>query len=925
MKIINTLMGRSVLIVLLLFALLSNSRAEGGVRGDLEAGGIDDEERPKERLLTFNDPIICPPYPVYYGGEYDPGYDCEEFDWDECEDTCYFCPCENTYFDMFGQPITVCNAKNCRGKTSICTDSCGIGSGRQWPGCCCCQECECTQVLPADHPLCRGEPTTTTTRTTTTTTTKEPIPTTTPEPRCEDSDTCGGTCPRNKECFDIRGQCKCITPCENANTESRCNAAFCEETNERCYWDGYESKCSCELPLPRCEYKQGKGCDGDCGDGQICFGLGDKKCGCAAPCDWDGEKCLGECEFGDECLEVDRKECECDTRCYYNKSTDSCDGVCEYGDGTCVPTGVGKCGCKPDCIDADPSDDCDGICPGDESGESCVFDGDEGCTCIPPCEQATVETDCLGKCPNGDECAVDGDDCVCVGLVCGDEKPVEVPGGLACEGFCPTDSGEACVPLDEDTCGCGVCEDVEPVINSEGIPVCNADCPNPAPGEACVVLGEDGNCSCGVCEDVKPVEDISGNLVCNADCPPGDGPGCVAVDRDNCACNPTCDLEITKACRVATPPPPSSGGKCKGITSLSLVWNGNGPVTVSARTSGLILQAPSTVNPGDRITLSTSGDKFKPNDQVINVVGAGGSGFSEFHMSCSDNDMNSPDDCGKLQGNGKGNDDGINFWLIASLVAESGGFQCPLPDNPDGGDDGGGSTACTVFVNNPSCDTSKPDRITLRYDGGSDSADQCGSSTIRVITDKKGKLHKDFRCSGSLDTEQSISVTPDKGGTITVEPGGDFTIELKALKELTLRNNGGGGTQSMTFHTSCSQPLQVGMTAGALRFVAFDGIGSSNEVTYSYTVTNNGLAGAKDVAIEDDPLGFIGTIESLPSGTSATLSKTVTIDRTISNTATAEGESVLDEDDSCISNRSNTVTVTVVQAPPSGGSKSKGR
>jgi len=61
-------------------------------------------------------------------------------------------------------------------------------------------------------------------------------------------------------------------------------------------------------------------------------------------------------------------------------------------------------------------------------------------------------------------------------------------------------------------------------------------------------------------------------------------------------------------------------------------------------------------------------------------------GKSKFHLSCSDKDMNGPEDCGKLQGNGKGDDDDeddkgshaalINLWKLKGIVDHGGTLKC---------------------------------------------------------------------------------------------------------------------------------------------------------------------------------------------------------------------------------------------------------
>jgi hypothetical protein len=131
----------------------------------------------------------------------------------------------------------------------------------------------------------------------------------------------------------------------------------------------------------------------------------------------------------------------------------------------------------------------------------------------------------------------------------------------------------------------------------------------------------------------------------------------------------------------------------------------------------------------------------------------------------------------------------------------------------------------------------KPETLTWRYDGGSEPLGDCAGSTFATIVSAKGKTHKDFECFGSVNLEQAVTVTPDKGDSLTVRPGEEFTLGLKDSKTISLSN--GGGTQALEFHTSCSQPLEANATAGALTLVAMNGQRApTDEVIYGFRVEN---------------------------------------------------------------------------------------
>ena len=79
---------------------------------------------------------------------------------------------------------------------------------------------------------------------------------------------------------------------------------------------------------------------------------------------------------------------------------------------------------------------------------------------------------------------------------------------------------------------------------------------------------------------------------------------------------------------------------------------------------------------GDVISVNTLGGD---NDINISISGAV-IGESEFHISCSDRDMNGPEDCGALQGNSKSNDSSlINNWLFVGMEGDGGILDCVAP------------------------------------------------------------------------------------------------------------------------------------------------------------------------------------------------------------------------------------------------------
>ena len=77
------------------------------------------------------------------------------------------------------------------------------------------------------------------------------------------------------------------------------------------------------------------------------------------------------------------------------------------------------------------------------------------------------------------------------------------------------------------------------------------------------------------------------------------------------------------------------------------------------------------VQNGQEITFSTP-----EKDTVLDISGPV-SGESKFHVSCSDDDMNGPEDCGTAQGDGKSDDDDLlNLWIFEGMAGDGDALNC---------------------------------------------------------------------------------------------------------------------------------------------------------------------------------------------------------------------------------------------------------
>ncbi len=119
----------------------------------------------------------------------------------------------------------------------------------------------------------------------------------------------------------------------------------------------------------------------------------------------------------------------------------------------------------------------------------------------------------------------------------------------------------------------------------------------------------------------------------------------------------------------------------KPIDVLTMIWDGDEAIRVLAwkGAPGTILLADiDNIGIGDEVTVS--GYAGSPNDVTWEILQAGTDsklGESRFHLSCSDRDMNGPEDCGANEGNGKENDpDLINDWIFEGMVDAQGTLDC---------------------------------------------------------------------------------------------------------------------------------------------------------------------------------------------------------------------------------------------------------
>ncbi len=116
------------------------------------------------------------------------------------------------------------------------------------------------------------------------------------------------------------------------------------------------------------------------------------------------------------------------------------------------------------------------------------------------------------------------------------------------------------------------------------------------------------------------------------------------------------------------------------IDGLTMIWNGAFDLDVEAfrgEVGGTSLGVITMVIPGDVVTITGMAPATLSQWEIRDHNTRMRLGVSEFDVSCSDADMNGPEDCGKNQGDGLNNDPLlINDWLLEGVIDSDSGLHC---------------------------------------------------------------------------------------------------------------------------------------------------------------------------------------------------------------------------------------------------------
>ena len=122
----------------------------------------------------------------------------------------------------------------------------------------------------------------------------------------------------------------------------------------------------------------------------------------------------------------------------------------------------------------------------------------------------------------------------------------------------------------------------------------------------------------------------------------------------------------------------------KPITELTMIWNGGQDVIVQAFDGDANDDFLGEMAVTQGMPVTFNGFTSRPNNKTWVVYDANRVklGESVFHVSCSDDDMDDPEDCGLPQGDGKENDPArINDWLLEGMLGSTSRLTCTPGDD----------------------------------------------------------------------------------------------------------------------------------------------------------------------------------------------------------------------------------------------------
>ncbi len=463
-------------------------------------------------------------------------------------------------------------------------------------------------------------------------------------------------------------------------------------------------------------------------------------------------------------------------------------------------------------------------------------------------------------------------------------------------------------------CGDGIVDRGEQCDDGNAVntDACRNDCTLPYCGDGIVDMGEQ-------CDDGNAVNTDA----CRNDCTlPYCGDGIVdmgeecddgnANNDDGCkndCTSPSCGIVVDKTCAIVAPP--STSYVCtKPINSISEILQPDHAAVLinawyGAIGSSTLLASMQRVDPGEMVTITgLAGSPLDVYWEIFDAVTGVKLGVSTFHVSCSDIDMNTADDCGKPEGDGKGRTGFLNIWLFGGMSGGGQTLSCG-----DGGAFPSSQSCEGTLGDPPSCKSvGKAKSLTFEYTGNA-----CPGTNAQggKATCTSSGVMPDAASFTFLKDASKFTVTPSQQltrgqrFTIATVGGADFPADIA------LQITGATGSQSLKIHTGCDVPLAVGDQFGALELAAFNGKYAGVAVTYGFRVVNGGDA-LGNVTLVDTLLGSITAPFALAPGETRELVVSGQVTGTETNEVVASG--TLGGGAAC----EDTDSLTVSLLPPQG-------
>lgn len=305
-----------------------------------------------------------------------------------------------------------------------------------------------------------------------------------------------------------------------------------------------------------------------------------------------------------------------------------------------------------------------------------------------------------------------------------------------------------------------------------------------------------------------------------------------------------------------------------------------------------IFAAETGVHVGDSIVVdaATAGRKKIGSKTYVTISNSSGSHqvieLDKFHTSCS-------------QPFGPGMSFG-SVQLTSVTSTQGGTVSLPDPEEDE----------CSTSIDlapPPHCQ-GKVKSLELRYTGG-----DCAQSVNTQSATKTGCVDVAPPSAGLVRVILSDGANPPPYSNVYLDQtgvaGGDIlTVDasviphcyssgtMKSVTGYWIKDAVTGDViQDGYFHTSCSQPLNLGDQFGALQVFGLDStnggsVALGSDVEYSYVVTNPNAAAAEGVSVDDDILGNIASGVTIPAGGSETFTTTALIEAETTNVATVTGQ-----------------------------------